>query len=186
VFRILGRNLPQGACLGESNGAKFGTCGKWVDSVVRRPMRETEQRSANYFCTKRDSGRRRGKRRRARFGSDKHRIVVVPLVRLSLSKMTGDLLSHPHGLHNENCHLQTTYSITIALSSLQRLIASRRLPLCDPGHHPNKNNERRHFARCRRTAQDTPDSLLSLITDFPTIHGKLFGLRESTATVTLH
>jgi Guanine nucleotide exchange factor in Golgi transport N-terminal len=34
------------------------------------------------------------------------------------------------------------------------------------------NNERLHFARCKHTVQDPPDSPL-LITDFPTIHGRL-------------
>jgi hypothetical protein len=48
--------------------------------------------------------------------------------------------------------------ITIALSSLQPFIALRRIPLCDPGHHPN--NERRHFARYRQTAQDPQNSPL--------------------------
>jgi hypothetical protein len=33
MFRILGRNPPQAACLGRSNAANFGTCGKRVDST---------------------------------------------------------------------------------------------------------------------------------------------------------
>ena len=58
------------------------------------------------------------------------------------------------------------------LNSIQRLIASRYLPLCDPGHHPN--NERRRFARCRQIAQDLPDSpLLHHRLGFPCVHGRL-------------
>jgi hypothetical protein len=33
MLRILGRNPPQAACLGRSNAANFGTCGKRVDST---------------------------------------------------------------------------------------------------------------------------------------------------------
>jgi hypothetical protein len=33
MFCILGRNPPQSACLGRSNAANFGTCGKRVDST---------------------------------------------------------------------------------------------------------------------------------------------------------
>jgi hypothetical protein len=33
MFRILGRDPPQAACLGRSNAANFGTCGKRVDST---------------------------------------------------------------------------------------------------------------------------------------------------------
>jgi len=31
MFRILGRNPPQAACLGRSNAANFGTCRKRID-----------------------------------------------------------------------------------------------------------------------------------------------------------
>ena len=68
-----------------------------------------------------------------------------------------------------DCAIKVAEVITIALISLQPLIASCRLFLCDPGHHPN--NERRHFARCRQTAHDPPYSPL-LITDFPAIHSR--------------
>src|SRR6266567_8288536 len=33
MFRILGRKLPQAACLGRSNATNFGACGKRVDST---------------------------------------------------------------------------------------------------------------------------------------------------------
>jgi len=33
MFRILGRNPPQAACLGRGNAANFSTCGKRVDST---------------------------------------------------------------------------------------------------------------------------------------------------------
>lgn len=33
MFRILGRNPPQAACLGRSNAANFGTCRKSIDST---------------------------------------------------------------------------------------------------------------------------------------------------------
>ncbi|KAI0281240.1 hypothetical protein BGY98DRAFT_1094994 [Russula aff. rugulosa BPL654] len=62
-----------------------------------------------------------------------------------------------HPLHAifMNCPTKIAKVITIALSSL---IASlvHRLPLCDPGYHPN--NQRPHVTWCRHTAQDPPDS----------------------------
>ena len=65
--------------------------------------------------------------------------------------------------------------ITIALiSSLQRFIALRAVSLPTiPAFIQTMNvNEQLHFARCKHTVQDPPDTPL-LITDFPTIHGRL-------------
>ncbi|KAI0266645.1 hypothetical protein BGY98DRAFT_462744 [Russula aff. rugulosa BPL654] len=67
------------------------------------------------------------------------------------------------------CATKTAKVITVALSSLQRLIILHAVTAslsAIPSTIDHSNNERLHVARCRHTAQDPPDTLLSLVTNF--------------------
>ncbi|KAI0276218.1 hypothetical protein BGY98DRAFT_935195 [Russula aff. rugulosa BPL654] len=131
-------------------------CGKCVDSVEGRVTRETEQPFSWGVIEGGLGSFPAGPAqapRRAPFGSDKYYIVI----NYSWHNETPPS-PHLHELPNEN--LPKLSPLPSAPSSTHLV---HRLPLCDPGYHPN--NRRTHVTRCRHTALDPPDSrtLLTVI-----------------------